>query len=276
VGAAALTLIVMVAVVQTAGDWPASAVATPVPPPSTTTSGPNLFGNVNTVIDRAMTELPSEAAETSTLTTAGVRVTVNGYPLPVRAIASTVRGIEQSEATTDVLQRHGKGIAAGKRSTTPAQLAKAVDRYIVSRAAATAVPRAVALAVLQELLWQTAQRKGSVVSLARAKAFAQKEMQQYEATAAAGKAPPLPNGQTVQETYESTRAYRAYQHSMTVKNEETAVAAAAGPTTGKISHRTQALVAWLGKVLTTAKVVVAHVDGVSSASQLPNDLPSTR
>ena len=201
-----------------------------------------------------MTELPSEAAETSTLTTVGVRVTVNGHPLPVRAIASTVRGIEQSEATTDVLQRHGKGIVTGKRSTTPAQLAKAVDRYIVSRAATTAVPRAVALAVLRELLWQTAQRKGSVVPLATAKAFAQKEMQQYEATAAAGKAPPLPNGRTVQETYESTRAYRGYQQSMTVGNEETAVVDAAGPTTGKISRRTQALVAWLDKALTTAKV----------------------
>jgi hypothetical protein len=270
-GAASVASIVMVTVPQ-AGGWSVASAVTAAPAPVTATSAVSPFGSENAVIDRAMAELPSEATETSTLTKAGVRVSVDGKTLAIGTIASIVRAAEQSEVTVDVLHRHGRGMVAAQSSTTPTQLAKAIDRFVVGHAPLTAVPYGVAMSVLRVLVWQTAQRNGSVAPMATVKADAEKQMQQYEAAAAAGNAPPLPNGQTAEETYESADAYRASQRLLTISDEENAIVEAAGPTSGPVSRRTQVLIAWMGKALATAKVTVSHVDRVTSANQLPKYL----
>ncbi|MGH9089937.1 MAG: hypothetical protein ACRDZR_00930 [Acidimicrobiales bacterium] len=295
VAAAAILGGVTVGVLQTTGGRQRTAGATVLSPPAVTSSSSPT--NDTPGLTQALAEVPSQATETSALNSAGVHISVNGETLPVRAIGLAVIGAEKSAIVSDVTAADGAVVSTGSTSSasisppsgvgtsslpgassTPIKSAKAIGQTVVSQAATTSLLHAVAVSVLRDLLWQTAQQEGSVVTLATAQAFAQNQLSQYEAAAAAGDTvPSLPNGETAQEAFASTGAVHSYQQVLTIQNEESAVAGTPS-TTVRVGEstisRTPALAAWMSKALATANVTLSNVNGVS-VSQLPADLPTT-
>lgn len=290
--AAAVVGGVVIGIVQTTGGQQRRAGATVLSTVLTGSSSTSSSGSTSGLA-QAIAEVPSQTTETSTLTTAGVRVTVSGHLLPVRVIALAVRGSEESAITRDVTATDGaavstnSGNAESKSSaslggdvsvpsdtiSTAVKSAQAIGRMVVSQAAITALPHAVAVSVLRDMLWQTAEQQGAVVPWSTAQAHAQQEMDQYEATGATR--PSLPSGETVQQAFISTGAIHTYQEVLTIDKEETLISRPSNTVSSSSeTSRTPALAAWMRQALAASTVTVSNVDGVS-VGQLATDLPTT-
>jgi hypothetical protein len=218
------------------------------------------------------------------LDTQHVRVTVNGVAVPLREIAGGSVGFEGTadpqfvKAAQPVLVQPVPPVTT-QPVTAPSVATSSVPTLPAVHAAITvggqlsfrppvfrfsplvAVKRAIAYQLLTELSAQAAQRDRHVVSLASARAFAEKED-------AAWRSHPetLPPG-SPQPVFLSPRALAGYRQELTIQKEMTVIAGSA-----EDGDRTPALRQWMTRQLTMTSVVIDGVPGLTVAN-LPASLP---
>jgi hypothetical protein len=270
--AAALIAAVLVNVIPPGSDR-GSASAASLVAPSVTNPAPGV-GNPPGLA-AALSQLPTPPQETASLTSNGVSVSVSGVSLSPMYLATAVTGQEEQAVTNQWARSNGSAANATPPSSVTSQQRSddiAIGASVVAQATTTAIPHALASAVLRSMLVQSAQQQGATVPVSTAETFAQKEEQTYEAGVAGGTAPALPNGETLREAFQSTAAIDAYQQILTVNKEEQIIGGP--PVVNSVpENRTPALATWMADSLSSANVRISGVPGLLP-TQLPTELPS--
>jgi hypothetical protein len=176
-----------------------------------------------------------------------------------------------------VVKLDGKEVPAGVIATSMAGL---MHRYVDSAsdsqppmtavdvpASHALVAQAVAVTVLDHLLYEAAKQNGQVVSLSVAKSMAEDAYDAYKKSNDPNKAQGMPEGVTPEQFFLSTSNVHGLQVAMTIQNMRHSI----GGTND--SHGRSAEAAWFHKVLGAHSLSLAGLPDVSVAS-IPDRLPS--
>lgn len=254
-----------------AGGQPAT--TTTVQPPAAGGSGTGVQDPPGLVL--AQSAVPTATQEARQLRSAGTRVVVNGKAIPLVPLAKEITGAERTTLTIDWLTKHGAAFdppsgTSGSTTTVSRTRAIAIGKALVRNSPRTVVPRAIAGAVLQVMLIHTARQDGDAASMASARAMARQQEAMYQSAAASGSAPPLTDGVSVQQQYESKAAVKAYRNQLTFTEEMKRVAPEHAADGRCLDQRSE-LASWMAAHLATQGVRVTGVRGVT-AEELPHHL----
>lgn len=222
--------------------------------------------NLQVRFHKALASVPTMTDFKASLRSQHVSVAVNGRAIQLRAIAGAEVGFDDNFLTSAIAN-------ANQENTSIAAAVSLVQKNLAQLGLRTAV----AYEVLQSLLWQSAQRHHAVVSEARAMSHAGRDYAMYIRCESSHTcpAPQPPAGVSVHQMFFDPRIIHAYQMSMTVNNEITAVGgkvAYVASGSGALVSRTPALARWMRHELSVHRVVLKGIPGLR-VSDLPALLP---
>lgn len=234
-----------------------STVSAPTTANGTTSSSAAITGIPE--LNKVMAETPSKATESALLRSKGVSLAVQGRHISDTPLGATLAGQLKSTVEQEFFTAMRKEGTKGHTFASLTDLAQRVEEGVLARQLRTALPKAIAFAVLQALLLRHAEHEGTVLPMNTVKKIAEQQLRSYES--AQGSRPPLPNGETPQEEYLSPRALKAEQHIYTTDNEWKVIAKS-----GTEQVRNRRVARWMQGQLAHTKVSIAGVPGVTPAT----------
>ena len=227
----------------------------PAPGIVSTNSEPLSHGPVGQLV----AHLPGASQLNAVAASQDVAIAVDGVSVSMQGLGEQAASFENNYAARVLNQYIGNHAGALPSGSELSEIAAQVP------APTTFVEQAVAIRLLDQMLYKEAQQQGSVVPLSVAQAEAEQNYQAYL------KNPQAAGPAVTKASIISPRAVKNLQWLLTVDQEETKIAGSYSPNV----NRTPALEAWIQKEIQSGsvKISVSSASGTYSAAGLPAMLP---